>query len=223
MKIKAAIFDFDGPLNDSFREGLRRIEILCGINKIPYTKEERKRLVKFWGLPGVELLQKGLNINKELAEVVYPQWEVFDLVNPIPLINGAREALRWNRNRKILNTLLTSRNKQNIDDIFEKLDLHREFSLLSTRQDTQFKKPDPRVFDHTLKELKEKFGVEKEECVFIGDTPEDIKCGNAAGVETVVVMTGPYWLEHLITFPVKPQNIIPSVDYFDEWVEKYQD
>ena len=41
-------------------------------------------------------------------------WEVWDLVDPIPLVPGAREALRWNRKNDILNTLLTSRNQKNI-------------------------------------------------------------------------------------------------------------
>lgn len=97
-----------------------------------------------------------------------------------------------------------------------------DFAIISTRQDTEFNKPDSRVFDFTLKELAEKSGISKEECIFIGDTPEDITCGLAAGIETLVVMTGPYWLEHILQYPIKPQNVLPSVDYLPEWIEKYR-
>lgn len=222
MKIQAVIFDFDGPINDSFREGLRRIEVLCGINKIEFNRERRQRLIRLWGKPGIGLLEEGLGISNELAREIYPQWEVWDLIVPIPLILGAREMLYWNRKNKILNTLLTSRNKKNIREIFEKLDLGDDFAVISTRQDTEFNKPDSRVFDFTLKELAEKFSISKEECIFIGDTPEDITCGLTAGIETLVVMTGPYWLEHILQYPIKPQNVLPSVDYLPEWIEKYR-
>ncbi len=222
MKIQAVIFDFDGPINDSFREGLRRIEVLCGINKIEFNREKRQRLIRLWGKPGIELLEEGLGISKELAEKIYSQWEVWDFISPIPLIPGARETLRWNRKQKILNILLTSRNKQNIGDIFEKLGLDEEFSVISTRQDCEFKKPDPRVFNYIMGKLTG-LGIGKESCMFIGDTPEDITCGLAAGIETLVVMTGPYWLEHILQYPVKPQNVLPSVDYLPEWIEKYRE
>lgn len=218
--LRAVIFDFDGPINDSFREGLRRIEVLCGINKIGFDREKRQQLIKLWGKPGVVLLQESLGISKELAETIYPQWEVWDFIQPISLIPGARETLRWNRKNKIVNALLTSRNKKNVTDIFEKLDLTEEFTVISTRQDSDFRKPDPRVFDFVMNELNQ-HGIEKDGCIFIGDTPEDITCGQEAEIETLVVMTGPYWLEHILRYPVKPQNILPSVDYLPEWIEKY--
>ncbi|OGN13319.1 MAG: hypothetical protein A3C71_01510 [Candidatus Yanofskybacteria bacterium RIFCSPHIGHO2_02_FULL_43_15c] len=222
MKIKAVIFDFDGPINDSFREGLRRIEVLAGMNQVEFNRNKRQNLIKLWGKPGVELLQGGLEIERELAEKIYSQWEVWDLVDPIPLVPGAREALRWNRKNDILNTLLTSRNQKNISDIFDKLDLMEEFAVIQTRQDSQFRKPDPQVFSYTLDRLKREFGVAREECIFVGDTPEDILCGMSV-IETLVVMTGPYWLEHILQYPVKPQNVMPSVDYLSEWIEKNSD
>lgn len=223
MKIRAVIFDFDGPINDSFREGLRRIEVLAGINQLGFSRKKRQNLIKLWGKPGIDLLQDGLEISRGLAEKIYPQWEAWDLIDPIPLVPGAREALRWNRQRKILNTLLTSRHEKNISDIFDKLDLTDEFKVIQTGQQGLFRKPDPQVFDHTLACLEEGFGILKNECVFIGDTPEDILCGTQAGIEVVVVMTGPYWLEHILKYPVKPQNVMPSIDYLPEWIEKNGD
>jgi len=223
LKIRAVIFDFDGPVNDSFREGLRRIEVLASTNQIQFNRDKRQKLIKLWEKPGVDLLQGGLEIERELAEKVYPQWEIWDLVDPIPLVPGARESLRWNRKQKILNTLLTSRNQKNILDIFDKLDLMEEFTIIQTRQDSLFRKPDPRVFTPTLARLWAEFGISREECVFIGDTPEDILCGVQAQIETVVVTTGPYWLEHILQYPVKPQNIMPSIDYLREWIEKHND
>ena len=222
MHIRTVIFDVDGPLFDSFREGLRRIEALCKINGIEFSKAKRQRLIQIWGKWGVQLLEEGLGITKELAEHIYPQWEALDLVMPVPLIPGTRDALRYNRQMGIKNCILTSRLKQNFSLILEKQDLTREFTIVSTREDTEFKKPDPRVFDYVLCHLAEDFSITREGCIFVGDTPEDITCGQAAGIETLVVLTGPYWLEHILQYPVKPTNILPSVDYLPEWIDRYQ-
>lgn len=223
MIIECGIYDFDGPINDSFREGLRRIEVLCGLNKVPFNRETRQRLIRLWGKPGAELLERGLGVSRKLAKKIYREWEIYDLIYPIPLIPGSRETLSYARKNGIKNALLTSRNRRNIYDIFEKLDLAREFDVISTRQDCRFKKPDPRVFQFILGQLKRKFGITKDRCIFVGDTPEDITCGLAAEIETLVVLTGPYWVEDIQKFPIKPGNILPSIDYLPEWLVKHRD
>ena len=223
MEIKAVIFDFDGPINDSFREGLRRIEVIAGMHGIPFTKTERQRIISLWGGPGAELLEKGLVIPKARAEELYAKWELWDLLQSVPLVPGARETLRWNHGQKIVNTLLTSRNKKNLTDIFEKIGLANEFEIISTRQDTLFPKPDPRAFEFVLRELSDRFDISKKHCIFVGDNKTDILCGTAVRIETLVVMTGQYWLEDIAKYPIELKNILPSIDYLPEWIEKHQD
>ena len=228
MLVKAVLFDFDGPINDSFREGLRRIEVLCGINGLEFNREKRRNLLRYWGLPGVKLLQLGLGIPEDEAVRVYQQWEIYDLVYLVPLVPGSREMLIHNRLAGIVNTLITSRNRDNVLPILEKHGIRDYFSVIQTKQDWPIGKfdptsgvPNPKVFDYALKVL-QNLGIGKEECVFVGDTPSDVECGLAAGIEMVVVLTGPYWMEHFINYPrLKPQNILPSVDYFSEWLDKY--
>ena len=70
MRIGAVIFDLDGPILDSFREGLRRIRILCAIHDVPYEREHHKRLTALWGLPGIELLMQGLGISEQFAREI---------------------------------------------------------------------------------------------------------------------------------------------------------
>lgn len=223
MKVRAVIYDFDGVINDSFREGLRRIKVLCAIYDVRFTVEERRRLVGLWGLPGIELLEKGLDISQELAKVMYKAWERVDLQDPVALIPGAKEVLFWCRKNGIKNALLTTRNKKNIHDIFDRLDLIREFFVISTRQDVTYRKPDPRAFRFCLEEL-EKRGISKEECIFIGDTREDNVAGDKAGIETLIVQTGPYLLRHFASHPIKKlENILRSIDDLPEWIEEYHD
>ena len=222
MIIKAVIFDCDGPLLDSFRAGLKRIKILCAIHDIPFGRTERMRLTELWGLPGIELLEQGLLISKKLAQRMYPEWERIDLHDPLPLVPGAREALFWLRKNNITATLLTSRHRENLMEILDRLDLEREFSIIATKEDTQFHKPDPRVLWHTFEKLRET-RIEKEQCIFVGDTPADIETGRGAHTTTVVVQTGPYLLKHVAKHPVPIENIINSVDDLPIWVEEHHE
>ncbi|HXV26766.1 MAG TPA: HAD family hydrolase [Candidatus Paceibacterota bacterium] len=223
MIVKACIYDFDGPINDSFREGIRRIKILCAIHEVAFGRAERQRLIESWGLPGVELLMQGLNITRDLAEAMYREWERMDLQDPVPLVPSAKDVLYWMHRNGFRNCLLTTRNRQNIHDIFERVDLMRSFDIMSCRQDVEHRKPDPRAFRYVLEQLQERFGIGRDDCIFIGDTPVDIDAGKQAGIRTLVVQTGPYLLEHVLQYPMDLHDILKSLDDLPQWMEKNHD
>lgn len=224
MDIKAAIFDLDGPILDSFREGLRRIKIVCAVYDIPFERKHYKKLTELWGLPGVELLVQGLGVNNELVKTtLYPAWERLDISQPVPLVPRTREVLTWLMRNKISATILTSRHKEHVLDMFERIDFTRYFSIVSTKFDTPYRKPDPRVFWYTLEELKDKFNIEKDNCIFVGDTPADVDAGQAIGIETLLVQTGPYLLKHAEKLPLSLANILNSIDDLPGWIEEHQE
>lgn len=221
MNIRAVIFDLDGPILDSFREGLRRIKIICAIYDLPFNREHNKRLTHLWGLPGVELIMHGLGLNKKCAkDIFYPAWERFDIQQPIPFVPRTREVLAWLKRNKILCTVLTSRHREHIIEMLDRLDLLSNFAVLSTKFDTPHIKPDPRVFRHTLEGLQEKFQIAKNEVIFVGDTPADIDAGKAANIETLLVQTGPYLLKHASKIPIELKNVLNSIDDVPGWIEE---
>ena len=221
MNIRAAIFDLDGPILDSFREGLRRIKILCAIYKIPFERKHYKKLTELWGAPGIELLVGGLGVNKKFAEeIFYPAWERFDISQPIPLVPQAKEVIGWLRRNNIVRTILTSRHREHVIEMFERNDLIRDFEIISTKFDTPYRKPDPRVFLYTLEELESKFQIRQNEIVFVGDTPADIDAGQAKEIETLLVQTGPYLLKHAEKLPLPLANALNSIDDVPHWIEE---
>jgi len=221
--VRAVIFDFDGPINDSFREGLRRIKILCAIHNVRFGREERRRLTEFWGIPGRELLEQGLEISSELSDAMYVEWEKIDLQQPVPLVPSSKDVLYWLRRNRFISALLTTRNRENLTDILERLDLIREFGVISTRQNTSYRKPDPRAFRFVLETLAEKNQIQKENCIFIGDTPADIEAGRLAEIKTLVVQTGPYLLKHTLQYPIKLENLLNSIDELPAWLEEHHE
>lgn len=227
MLVKAVIFDLDGTILDSFRDGLRRIKRICAIEDIPFTRVHRKRLTKLWGKPGVELLMEGMDLGEELVRTtLYPAWERLDIIEPPPLILGAREVLSWLKRNKIVATLLTSRHKKHTEQLLDLIDLSREFVIVHTKEDSPFPKPDPRAFRFTIEGLAEKFGIQKDETIFVGDTPADIDAGQAIEIETLLVQTGPYLLRHAKQLPFgldKLCNVLNSIDDVPEWIEEHHE
>src|SRR3989344_3433786 len=199
MIIKGIFMDLDGVLLDSFREGLRRIQVICAIHEIQFTRETRSNLFHNWGLPGIELLMTCLDISESLAKRMYVDWEKYDREFPPPLIPGAREVLVWLRRNGFKSAVITS------------------------KEDTPgYHKPDPRVFRHALETLEQQ-GIQKNQCIFIGDTPSDTVAGHNAEIETLVIQTGPYLLEHITQYPVSLGNILRSIDDLPYWMEKHHE
>ena len=221
MNIRAVIHDFDGVLNDSFHEGLRRIRNICATFEVNFTPVQRKKLTQLWGIPGEKLLQQGLDVSPAMARRLYAAWERLDIADPTPLVPGAKEHLFWLRRNGFCSGLLTSRNRPNIESIFEEVDLMREFTVISTKQESPYSKPDPRVFDYILGEFKSLCGITKEECIFVGDTPADMKAGHEVGIETILVQTGPYLLRHAAELPIPLENVLNSIDDLPLWIEEH--
>lgn len=224
MLLKGIIFDLDGVILDSFREGLRRIRNFCAMEEIPFSRENRRLLTEAWGLPGIELLEAGLGINRTLATEINTKWIRLDNEDPPKLVPGSREVLSWARRNGFKSCLLTSRHRDGTLAVLEKHDIAHEFAFICSREDVSHHKPDPRALRPPLEKLHELFNIKKSECCFVGDTPSDIEAGHRARVKTLVVQTGPYFLKHSHKIiggkKVALKDILSSVDELPLWIEQ---
>jgi len=153
---------------------------------------------------------------------MYTDWEKLDEADLITLIPGTKETLSWLRKNNFLKCLITSRHRDSLLNILDANDLIHEFEIITARQDCPYHKPDPRVFEHSLNGLRAN-GITKEQCIFVGDTPSDISAGKNAGIETLVVQTGPYLLKHVAEHPMSLGNILQSIDDMPLWIEEHHE
>ena len=80
--------------------------------------------------------------------------------------------------------------------------LDRYIPVVVGYDDTTRHKPDPEPVLFAL----ERLDVEPADAVYVGDSPHDIRAGNAAGVTTVAVLSGPFSRETLVA--AEPNYII---------------
>jgi HAD superfamily hydrolase (TIGR01549 family) len=215
---QAVIIDFDGTILDSYQCAFKHLGWVARQNGFAMTPAVRQKMVGAWGQTGIEFLQNAFDIGRECAERMYREWEAIDSRDPIPFIDGARETLDWLHGKGFTVCMLTSRCRTTVMPILARGKLQNHFARITAREDSSYCKPDGRAFTGILQTLARQ-KVSREECLFVGDTFVDIEAGRNAGIETLVVETGPYRGGHDKTHPMPKDHVIASIKDLPAWVD----
>ena len=189
--IKSCIFDLDGTLTatlDSLHYSVNKTLEEMGLSGI--TREECRQYVGDGARCLMEraLLRTGEGNVARIEEGMEIYGRIFDknctyLVEPYEGILSMIEALKA-RDVK-LGVLSNKPHKQTVK-VVEEIFGAGVFDYAQGQMDTVPKKPDPTgVF-----RLLEKLDVEKDECLYIGDSEVDVRTGHNAGVKTISVLWG---------------------------------
>jgi|SRR3989344_2167079 len=181
--IKAVIFDVDGVLLDSFEANLKffsDLMIYFGYNSP--TREQFPELFHRSMKDIIRTLTKLTNEN-EIEKI----WKAGrdDVVRyPVEL---AFQSKHVKKTLEILSKdyilgIVTSRTTNNIYRLPQLAELEKYFKVTIGYQDTEKHKPEP---DPLLLAAK-KLGVPTSECVYIGDSANDIIAATAAGMKSIL-------------------------------------
>jgi HAD superfamily hydrolase (TIGR01549 family) len=179
MKVKLVIFDMDGVLvnsHDAWFEAARSLMKTLGDG---LTMEEFDQ--RCWGRPfNVAWRRNGMPIDdiKVAAEVLYREY--LKQVEKVKLFPGVKEMFELFKAKGIKTALLSNTPKWANEKLLEKLGL--KLDVIPELSEMKLK-PHPDGILRIMKDL----GVEKENTVFVGDTPTDEEAGKAAGVLTLMV------------------------------------
>jgi len=184
-EIRAAIFDLDGTLIDSYRAiylGFHHTYTQMGLTPMPY--EQVKRVVglgldhTFRELLGEERVPQALFLFRKRYEEVFRE--------NTRLLPDAREVLETLHGRGIRLAVATNKLGRFSREIFEHFGMEKIFTVIVGDGDVPQNKPDPEMLHLAM----EKMGVEKERTIFVGDSVIDIQTGKNAGVRVFSVPTG---------------------------------
>jgi HAD superfamily hydrolase (TIGR01509 family) len=180
-KIHCVIYDCDGVLFDSIEANMRLYNDLCSaVGRTPLKEEEIKYVhihtvyeaLHFIFGEGDGLEKKALESLKQIdwrEYIVYLKME--------PHLFQALEKLKEKGILRVINTNRTTSMKH----IMERFDLWPYFDMVVTALDVKNPKPHP----ESIEKIVQKFNLNKEETVFVGDSEVDQQTAESSGIKFI--------------------------------------
>ena len=214
---KACIFDLDGTLTDTL-ESLA-YSVNATLNELGLEQITDEQCKAFVGNGARRLVERSLQAaGDEQAERIDEAMEAYGRIFKefctyhVAPYEGIVEMLKELQQQNIRLGVLSNKPHLQTQNVVATFFAKELFSAVYGQQDNVPRKPDPTA----LYMIMEKWGIAKEECLYIGDSEVDMKTGCAAGVTTIGVSWGFRTREVLIengaTYVVdKPEEIISIV------------
>ncbi|MBI2625344.1 MAG: HAD family hydrolase [Candidatus Nealsonbacteria bacterium] len=239
---KLIIFDFDGPILDSFKVGRESISLarkrliaegLIVAEKLPELSE--KSIIANWGYPGPIAIKKLFpELNEKEVAALGVVWGQTQQDKEIPFVEKTAETLKYLKDSGYAIGLLTSR-VFNLDYHLEKGKLFEYFNFIQSWLYPEIKnqkpirenhflevafKPNPEVFEKVLLWVKQN-SIKKEEILMIDDSLVGLNAARGANIEFLGVLTGPMaskekWQEY---GNLGPECVINSIADLPSWLE----
>ncbi len=130
------------------------------------------------------------DIERLLVEIGTAYFETFFAIHVqhSTLMPGAATTLHALRRMQLLTAVVSRRRHRVIQAQLDKFQLHLYVDTIVGREDVARMKPAP----DALLVAAQRLAVPIDQCLMVGDSPNDIQAGKAAGAKTAAVLTGPY-------------------------------
>jgi len=180
--LAGVLFDWDGTLIDSYHADSQAY--LAMFRELGLT----------WGMaeldahysPDWYVVYRAAGIPEDKWNEADRLWRAYYVKHPSKLMPGTRRVLRTLGQKHKLG-LVTSGDRQRVMKQLRKFALTRLFCSRVCGGDTQQKKPHPAPLLMALEQMK----LRPQQCVYVGDTPEDLEMSRAVGMIAVAVL-GPF-------------------------------
>jgi HAD superfamily hydrolase (TIGR01509 family) len=179
---RAVLFDWDGTLLNSYQADLRAYLSMFHALDINWTERE---LAQHYSPNWLRVYRAASLPRSKWSEADRLWTRAYKLQNP-PLLAGARRVVRLLAQKFDLG-IVTSGNRPRVRRQLRELQLASYFSACVCSEDASKRKPHPAPLQLALKRLRRA----PEQCVYVGDTAEDIEMARSAGVRAIGVL-GPF-------------------------------
>lgn len=205
-------FDWDGTLFDSTAVIAGCIQsAVTDLGYTPPTREAASYVI------GMGLMQALAHAAPEVPREQYAmlgerfRFHYLSHQNDLSLFTGVLPLLAALKERQHLLAVATGKNREGLDEILRKQELHGVFDGSRTADETAGK-PHPRM----LQELMVEFGVKPERTLMIGDTTHDLQMALNAGCASLGVSYGAH--EPTAFAALKPLHVVHSVRELHDWL-----
>lgn len=179
MKPCAVLFDWDGTLVDTAEPSFRCYVRMFESFGIPFDRETYARTYS----PNWYHTFRCLGLPEEHWSTADERWLSHFAEEQVELIDGAREVLTALGQRGFAVGIVTSGSRPRIERELAQHGLAAHVHECVCGTDVAEKKPHPAGLLLCLQRL----GIAPQECVYVGDSPEDMAMARAAGVFAIAV------------------------------------
>lgn len=208
MKLQCLIFDVDGTLVDNANLIIQLFQDLA--KKYLGRKMSKEDVVSLWGPPGDEIFKSVFP-----SDVLAPAWEEFLIrYNEIHPTKGFFTTDQLNEMKTNVQYLaiFTGKSRKTMTLTLQKLGLTQIFDVILTGNDVERSKPYPDALYHIIGILH----LNKNQTLFIGDSPLDVMAGKAAGIKTAAALWGT--IEESKLLGTLPDYVFKTPEEFMEFI-----
>ena len=198
--IRGVLFDWDGTLIDSYHADSSAYLGLFEQLEVPWGLAELNEHYS----PDWYAVYRAAGIPQHRWDEADGIWRANYAKHKPKLISGARRVLGQLARRHKLG-LVTSGDRDRVFRQLREYQFTRHFKARVCGGDLAEKKPHPAPLLLALKKMR----LRAEECVYVGDTPQDMEMSRAAGVRTIGVV-GPFPTEKQLR-AAKPEFLLESL------------
>jgi HAD superfamily hydrolase (TIGR01509 family) len=198
--LRAVLFDWDGTLLNSHGADSRAYLAMFHALKIDWGLEELARHYS----PNWHRVYRAARLPRSKWEEADRLWSVaYDREAPA-LLPGARRVIKTLEREFVLG-IVTSGNRRRVRRQLRNFELADYFLACVCCEDAPKRKPHPAPLEIAMERMR----ARPEECVYVGDAPEDVEMAQRAGVRAIGVL-GPFPTAARIR-AAKPEVLLSSV------------
>jgi len=202
LPLQGVLFDWDGTLLNSYAADSAAYLAMFREMQIP------------WGVAELEQHYSPNWYNVYLAaKIPRSKWDAADKAwrlsysrHRTKLLPGARRILSLLSRRHALG-LVTSGDRDRVHRQLREFRLWDQFAVRVCSGDTRLRKPNPAPLRLALRHM----ALRPTECVYVGDSPEDLQMARSAGVRAAIAVLGPFPTEKRLR-AAKPDILLESIE-----------
>ena len=210
-KYNGVIFDIDGTLTSTNELIFSTFNHITQkyLNKT-MTDEE---IITLFGPTEDKIIE---DLFGERAEEVKKEYYSFYTSNHAmaDIYPGMKELLHFIKEKNVLLSIYTGKGREASVITLKKLKIYDYFDLIITGSDVKVHKPSPEGIEIFL----EKYSLDKQRVLMVGDAPADIKAARAAGVEIASVLWDSY--AHDKVLKMKSDYLFRTVEELKKFFEE---
>lgn len=179
---KKLIFDVDGTIIDTEAVILKSLQQTLKEEGQNYSLNE----LKFsFGIPGKITLEQ-LNISD--TDRVFQNWinNGFKFAEEVNIFEGVEPTLQTLDDKDIRMSVVTSKDRQGVNDEFKPFNLTSYFEHIISADDTTKHKPHPDLLLLCL----DKMEIDSKDAIYVGDAIYDLQTAKEAGVDFALALWG---------------------------------